>query len=330
MIQFLADNIDQLDLALDQLALSDRNFDRFALILIDNVVELTLHRYVQDKAGENEMWGRLGSPKHDLKVIGKALGQNFSDKVKAGAKFGLIDDSVCESILNLHSFRNTAYHKGLRHERILHSLVIFYFRNACNLLKAYEPSYWSWGSSDNISHRAMKYIGKKTFGKHAGIFQAAYARLDEVAATLEENLVRDLASDTAETIDSIDGAISSLASYGPGEKSRDDVIIDSQAWPFAFTEEAKEYAEKNGYSESCVEPYVDWIAHNYDWPVKKDPIPSWRSRLEILERETDYHKALKRYCDFMRQTQGIRSQLTEAAVQLDAHIQQQEDFARGN
>ena len=28
MIQFLSDNIDQLDLALDQLAVNDRNFDR--------------------------------------------------------------------------------------------------------------------------------------------------------------------------------------------------------------------------------------------------------------------------------------------------------------
>jgi hypothetical protein len=49
MIQFLADNIDQLDLALDQIAMGDRNFDRFAILLIDNVVELTLDRYAKDK-----------------------------------------------------------------------------------------------------------------------------------------------------------------------------------------------------------------------------------------------------------------------------------------
>ncbi len=38
MWQFVADQIDQLDLALDQLAMRDRNFDRFAMMLIDNVV----------------------------------------------------------------------------------------------------------------------------------------------------------------------------------------------------------------------------------------------------------------------------------------------------
>lgn len=55
MIQTLADHIDQLDLALDQLALHDRNFDRFALMLIDNVVELTLHTHARDRAAENRM-----------------------------------------------------------------------------------------------------------------------------------------------------------------------------------------------------------------------------------------------------------------------------------
>jgi len=105
MIQFLADNIDQLDLALDQLAVGDRNFDRFALMLIDNVVELTLHRFAQDKAGENEIWGRLARPKNDPKTIERALSQNFDNKVKAASKLGLINNTTCESILNLHSYR---------------------------------------------------------------------------------------------------------------------------------------------------------------------------------------------------------------------------------
>lgn len=148
MIQFLADNIDQLDLTLDQLAIADRNFDRFALVLIDNVVELTLHKFAQDKSSENKMWGDHDNTKHDPKVIKNALGQNFDAKAKAASKLGLINEALCESILNLHSFRNTTYHKGLRHERILHSLAIFYFRNTCNLLKAYEPVWWTQSNSD--------------------------------------------------------------------------------------------------------------------------------------------------------------------------------------
>jgi hypothetical protein len=143
MILFLADNIDQLDLALDQLAVADRNFDRFALMLIDNVVELTLHRFIQDKASENELWRKIKEPKHDPKIIEKGLSQNFDNKAKGASKLGLMPSEMCESILNLHAFRNTSYHKGMRHEGILHSLALFYFRTACHFLKGYEPRWWS-------------------------------------------------------------------------------------------------------------------------------------------------------------------------------------------
>ena len=64
MLQFVADQVDQLDLALDQLAVRDRNFDRFAMMLIDNVVELTLHGHAREKASENEMWRHDSNPKN--------------------------------------------------------------------------------------------------------------------------------------------------------------------------------------------------------------------------------------------------------------------------
>jgi hypothetical protein len=42
-IRFLANIIDQLDFALDHLALADVNYKRLALMLIDNAKELALH-----------------------------------------------------------------------------------------------------------------------------------------------------------------------------------------------------------------------------------------------------------------------------------------------
>jgi hypothetical protein len=329
MIQFLADNIDQLDLALDQLAVSDRNFDRFALMLVDNVVELTLHRFVQDRASENEMWGRLDKPKHDPKIIEKALGQNFDNKAKAARKLGLLEEEHCESILNLHSFRNTSYHRGLRHEGILHSLAIFYFRNACDVLKAYEPSLWSWSSSDKISYRARKYLGDTRLFDHKKKYLAAYSRLDEVAASMDSDLICDLSTDMEDTIESMDDAINFLANDGPEKKGRDEVIIDAQAWPFAFTDEGREFARTNGCKDKSVGGYVQWLASNYNWQFKSDPIQGWRARLNSLSSEKNQHKALKRYCDFMRQTEDIRSMLSESAAQLDGYIQQQIDIARG-
>lgn len=329
MIQFLADNIDQLDLSLDQLAAGDRNFDRFALMLIDNVVELTLHRYIQDRASENELWTRIDKPKHDPKIIEQGLNQNFDSKVKAATKLGLIDAKVCQSILNLHSYRNTAYHRGLRHEGILHSLAIFYFRNACGLLKAYKPRGWSWSSSDRISHRAMKYLGEPGFGDHSKTFNLAFDRLDQVAQSMIEDLVGDLSADFLQTVDAIDESINFLLINGMQSTSRDQIVIDAQAWPFAFTDEAKEFAKNDGCQEKTVGPFVDWIALNYPWQVKSDPIPGWRERHARLSKEQDYHVALRKYCDFMHQTDTLRSQIHESAAQLDAYIEHLVDIARG-
>lgn len=75
MIQALSDHIDQLDLALDQLSLNDRNFDRFAIMLIDNVVELVLHQHAQDKSRDEETWHRLGKPTFKM-----------SDMIECGSK----------------------------------------------------------------------------------------------------------------------------------------------------------------------------------------------------------------------------------------------------
>jgi hypothetical protein len=329
MIQFLADNIDQLDLALDQLAVSDRNFDRFAFMLVDNVVELTLHKFIQDKARENEMWTHLDKPKFDSKVIKKALGQNFDNKVKAAYKLDLIDEALCNSILCLHSFRNTSYHRGLRHEGILHSLAIFYFRNACILLKSYKPRYWSWSSSDVIPFRARKYLGNLKSLDHEAKFIDSYNRLDEIAASMNNNLIDDLTNDMRNTIDDMDYTLDFLSNDSPTKKSRDEAIIDAQAWTFAFTDKAKEYAKINGCTENTIGSYVEWLINNYMWNFKFDPIEGWYSRLNTLSTEKDNHKALKRYYDFMKQTEEIRSILNEASAQLDVYINQQIDMARG-
>ena len=316
MRQFISDSIDQLDLALDQLAIKDRNFDRFALMLIDNIVELTLHYFIQDKASENELY-KNRPPKHDPGVIQEALRQNFDSKARGARKLGLFDIEMCETILYLHTFRNTTYHEGLRHEGILHSISIFYFRYACKISILYEPRTWRSSNLDKISYRTRKYIGDENLNvfTHKETHISAYERLDEVAASMECDLVVDLSNDMRSTIDDIDNKISLLANDAHGYKSRNDVIIGTQAWSIAFTDEAQEYAKENNYNVLGLLDYVEWLSNNYDWPIKLDPIPAWKRRWFSVRSETNVHKALKKYCDFMKQTEDIRSILNEAAAQ---------------
>src|SRR6266568_1956587 len=176
MWQFVADQIDQLDLALDQLAMRDRNFDRFAMMLIDNVVELTLHQQARECSYENKSWGRDDDPKYDPKAVAQALGQAFDAKVRLARISEMLSDAVADSLLYLHGYRNAVYHQGVRHEGILHGLAIFYFEIACGVLKAFNPMWWTSGN-EKLSHRAVKYLGKPGLADGRDAFPAACDRL---------------------------------------------------------------------------------------------------------------------------------------------------------
>ena len=329
-MQFLTDQIEQLDLALDQLAIKDRNFDRFAMMLIDNVVELTLHSYATDCSYHLEATRGFQDIPFDKSAGDAALGRNFDDKIRLATLAKLVPDNVADSLQKLHNIRNTVYHRGLRHERILHSLALFYFDNACLTLSKYSPWMMVSSSSDRISYRALKYIGNAGILSGSDAFKQAWDRLRVVATSMDESLIADLHADMEETIDATDHNIQFLADDAPKTRTRNEVIFHEQVWRYASSEKGKAFAEHNGapkLNEGW--KHIDWFFKNYSPSLKTDPVPSWRNRLASLEKETDKHLALTKYSDFMKQTEEIRSSLEESAGSLDAHIQMQIDHARG-
>lgn len=337
MIRELGDHIDQLDLALDQLALKDRNFDRFAIMLVDNVVELTLHQYAKHKKLSGNRWFDDTENKINDRVLEAALGQDFDAKVTLALQTGLITEPLSRSINWLHSFRNSSYHAGLRHEGILHSLANFYLVTCCDLLVAYRPSSWSYGSQQTISHRAAKYLGRtdglRMLFDAAELFEAAWKRIRVVAVNMKCNMISDLVRDMSRTIDEADAQIKFVANNSPRGTgySRRQVVIDAQVWPLAFSEEGVEYARKNGYTGRLVQgpALATWLEGNFRGPSTVDPIPGWKRRLRSLSEEKDEHAALGKYCNFIRQTQRLRDALSDQEAHLDQHIQEQIDIMRG-
>lgn len=337
MMQILCDHIDQLDLALDQLALKDRNFDRFAIVLVDNVVELTLHQHALDRQIHHNQRYVKGQTESDLKAMNAALGQNFDAKVSFALHTGLLTKPMSQSINWLHSFRNSSYHAGMRHEGILNSLANFYLRTCCDLLSRYRPAFWSFGA-ERVSHRAAKYLGScdelEVIFKAGEMFDAAWKRLGAVAFNMQSDLKSDLSRDLANTIDRVDRQITFIADNAPskgGMYTRNEVVADAQAWAMAFTQKGIQYAQKNGYQgrASFGSELGAWLAQNYTAPFPGDPVPKWKIRLGALKQEKDEHKALEKYCNFMKQTQGVRDDIARQARLLDGAIQEQIDWARG-
>jgi hypothetical protein len=328
MLQFLANVLEQMDLALDQLAVDDANYKRFALMLVDNVVELTLHKYAIEKSNWNEMWQGL-PPKYPPKLVAEALGQHFESKAKLAAETGYISAKTKETITILHSFRNEVYHQGMAHEKILSAVSLFYFQNACELLERFSPGVFSFGDRQQIPHRAKKYLGAKPNYESLGLFISACKRLRDISESFKSDLTGDLAGQIELMVEEADHNIQFLADDGLGEKSREAALIYVQLWDFAWTPKAKEFAKANGCAAKTELDYLEWLKRHYDWKYRKDPIPSWEKRLATLRIEKDPHRSLLLYKNFADQTEDIRRFLRAAAASLANYIQTEIGRARG-
>lgn len=323
--QFYGDIIEQLDLALEQLTLRDKNFDRFAIMLVDNATELFLHRYARSVAARNRTLGNLFPPTYDPRIVRNALGQNFDDKIRLAKHTGLLTEEIGQTLMYLHEFRNTAYHAGKKHDGILNALTLLQMRHAINLMKQGSSRGWSWGSNDVIPDRTEKYLTAKSTRDQAA-FGSAWQNLLIAVEGQASDLVSDLSADMQKTIEAFDGTLDYVTEEN---HERKDKIIEIQAWDLAFTDAGKQYAAENNCPEDqTVAEYVAWLGANYSWPVRDDPVKFWQKRLTSLRTEKDLDKALKKYCDFMKQTEVIRSQLEEHAIAFEQMIDQQIDEMR--
>lgn len=296
------------------------------------MVELTLHRYARTKGHRrNNFWTKLDHPDELAKLADKALCQNFDAKVKLAKFTKLIDESRAQSIRCLHKFRNAAHHAGAKHEAIAHSLAMFYFVVACELLIAYhkQSGGWSAGLHDSASHRALKYLGKPNFIQGKDTFEQVWPRLLEVADSLPFDLTADLFSDLSATIDETEKLLTFLED-NTAEMSREDLVLEAQARTLSLTDEGFKFAQENQCPpDLLLDEYFHWFAKNYPFPERRDPLPTWRKRAKQIGNQANRDLALKQYCDFLGQTEKTRSSIYEAVIELDVKIQRAIDQRRG-
>ena len=329
----LAATIEQLDLALEHLSKGDANNARFALMLLDNLTEITLHNFAQYKRREHESRYRYRDKDAPLDpALAAALNRNFDPKVKFAHSAGIVSEDGQHSVTILHLFRNEVYHIGLQYEPILHALAHFYFGLTCDLHLNCVPRGYSYGPKMTIPERAMPYFS--TDGGHysRGLeqYKAALALLRAKAAANAPALAPVLADHLDDLIEGYNKNIDLIATGGPHPTSRDDAVVDSQVWPFAFSDEGKRYAQEKNCPPMSVLDHVMWIKANYRWPVSGDPIAGWRRRADGVRHDKDPHKALKKFRDFMDQTEVIRELLSDAAMQVDEYIEMEIQRRRGN
>lgn len=321
MLDFLANNVDQLDLALEHVLLGDANSARFGLMLTDNAVEITLHQIALDAQARSQRKWYHNQPYAHAKELRSALGRDFSAKLKFAKVVGKIDAETADTVMIGHRFRNEVYHLGLQHEAVLPAVSAFYLEVACAFLADYSPGSISYLVGKTLPPRATRYFGEGPY------FEDLVARYKEACTSLGVQarvegpaFAADLADHLDELLDVLDIGIDTVATMGPETKTRDEAVEETMAWWVAFSDEGKKAAEALGWPGGSVAEYVQWIRANCRLPMTKDPITRWNRRAHAVRREGNRHAALRRYWAFMNQTARMRGILDVAHAQAEAQI----------
>lgn len=332
MILFLAGVLEQMDLALEHLSKKEVHNARFALMLTDNAVELILHQIARDQANRIKFFHHVERDYPRKEELAAALGKTFDAKVRFSRLEGKLSDEFAQTINLLHAYRNELYHVGLQHQPILQGLAEFYFDTACRFLADHKPRGLSWGSTQKLPERAKKYFTRglgmpATFGD----FEKGCEALGAELGFDPRGLVGSLADHMDHVVDYQDTCLGIVADgvYVGDQVSRDQAVIDSQAWAIAFTDVGKAFARDNAWSEGTVGGYVNWLKANYPFRVKIDPIPSWRKQAARLRTKTNPHVALANYQSFMDVTVELRDAIESSAASAEAEIDRLIDERRG-
>lgn len=330
MLGFLANNIEQLDLALEHIVKGDVNNARFGLMLADNAVEITLHQMALDQKALLKNYAHLRENFAHVEALDAALGRDFAAKLSLARLLNKVTDAEKESFGKLHAVRNEVYHIGVRHGATLPGLARFYFHLACDVLGRYEPLWVSWSSRQKMPERAAKYL-TTSLSQKAEYAQACVS-LSTACNFDKADLISLLATHMTDVIEQCDRSLDFIADVRPQKIAREHLLGDLQAWHLIFSKASnpavRQFARKHNLAAKSANEVFDFFAKNYPFPVRGDPIRSWRRRGERLRRVPDPHKALKWYFDFMSETADVRALLEEDHRQADLYVDGQIERAQ--
>lgn len=331
MLLFLAGVVEQLDLALENIKKADVHNARFGLMLTDNALEIVLHQIVKDKRAEASSWRYRENPYPHQSLLKKAFLGSFSDKLAFARIEGGLDSEISRTFNIMHEYRNEVYHAGLAHEEILPALARFYFDAACRFVATYSPRGLGWGSGQKMPERAKKYfVGMSHFPGTQDEFVSACKAMAAACSHNPEGVVETIADDFDRIVEHIDTCVQIVADgvYQGQQTTRDQAVIDTQAWDIAFDDTGKAFLAKNGFKGSVFEA-ITFLSENYPFKYKRDPIVGWRSQAKRLRAKSNAHQALEHYQSFIKETGSLRSAVEQSAAAAEAEIDAAIDRMRG-
>ena len=320
--------IEQLDLAARQLEVGSPSYGRFALILIDNVVELIIHKVCAHEISYDDMWIKLGKPRFTPEQRSDATGQRFDKKVKFCKKAKKITAGQAEAIQICHKYRNELYHTGLKYNDIVWDLAWYYHEIATVLLAEVYPDH-SWYSGAEVTTAVEKHAGKggrKVLSEMHKVAESIGQTRPPKNRALPEALSISAQSQVEET----EGLLEFLVKDDPQSRSEEVTIYELQFYDYIRSEEPliKEIWEK-AKTLKQQKAAMEFVREIWEPRYKTNPLPNFNKQAKkILGQKTDLN-ALKAFERFKSEFSYFSGIVEKAAIALDMYIQQQIDAMRG-
>ncbi|WP_244814125.1 hypothetical protein [Caballeronia sp. Lep1P3] len=150
--------VEQLDRAAEEMRVGTDVGNRLALILVDNVIELMLHRYCESRFGWAGMMASPDAPQRYSRASkARVLGNRFDEKVRFVRAENRLSEIEANFVGLCHKYRNEAYHVGLSRENILFPVAALYHELACELFLRLDTKTRSHGLKIVVPERVAKH-----------------------------------------------------------------------------------------------------------------------------------------------------------------------------
>lgn len=323
---------EQLDLSVKQLHFNDPSYDRFSLILTDNIVELILHRQCERLILRDDMWKTFQPPKYPDTLRKEVLGRKFKEKVKFCKNEKLLSEEEQIFINICHQYRNVLYHVGIKYNNMIHSLAILYHQLGCVLFKRLKPDGFTLPSPrKKYSEAVEKHINPSKVG--FDIFKAvedAYDSLSKNRPDLSHPFSQVLSNSALNALEELENGLTFLVENNPNNMNEEQVILHVQLWDYLKDKDTAEEATKmSGIKYDDFFRAIEYLEQHWIAPIKNNPIPRWKLRAENLKTNTNNFVCMAKYDTLRNDISNFEEAVDKAAFALDRQIQLDVDAALG-
>lgn len=315
----LRKRLEMLEEACKQLDKGTNTGARLALILLDNLAEITMYEKVRHLFAHDSQFVGVIPRKYSDRLRNKVL-WGFSDKVDLLVRdVDTISEDQGKVLKGGHILRNEAYHRGQVRERIIREVALTYLRVVCHVL----PTLWSGVLVLVPSEDMGGYL--KQFGVDASMIDWDVLKsvctyfLDERGCGVEE-LTSSLSSDLTRRIEEVVEGCEYLAEGGYERVPADDVLKNLQFNPQFH--EKHEFAKTDEGFRDFVETRKREVAE-YIPPITLATLGEWKSRAEAISSMAFPGSALDEYSDIDRMLSDIRETVGQAVYEFDEWVNMQ-------